>query len=84
MIGLLIGKPLGVLLTCWCAVKAGLAVLPTNVTWRQLSGLAVLCGIGFTMSIFIAGLAFGTAGAHFELCPFRYFARFITGGYFRI
>lgn len=70
MIGLLIGKPLGVLLTCWCAVKAGLAVLPTNVTWRQLSGLAVLCGIGFTMSIFIAGLAFGTAGAHFELARF--------------
>ena len=70
MIGLLIGKPLGVLLTCWCAVKAGLAVLPTNVTWRQLSGLAVLCGIGFTMSIFIAGLAFGTVGAHFELARF--------------
>ena len=70
MIGLLIGKPLGVLLTCWCAVKAGLAVLPTNVTWRQLSGLAVLCGIGFTMSIFIAGLAFGTAGTHFELARF--------------
>ena len=70
MIGLLIGKPLGVLLTCWCAVKAGLAVLPTNVTWRQLSGLAVLCGIGFTMSIFIAGLAFGTAGAHFELARY--------------
>ena len=70
IIGLLIGKPLGVLLTCWGAVKTGLAVLPANVTWRQLSGLAVLCGIGFTMSIFIAGLAFGTAGAYFELARF--------------
>ena len=70
IIGLLVGKPLGVLLTCWSAVKSGLAVLPANVTWRQLSGLAVLCGIGFTMSIFIAGLAFDSAGTHFELARF--------------
>jgi len=70
VIGLLFGKPLGVLLACWAAVKSGLAVLPHNVSWRQLSGLAVLCGIGFTMSIFIAGLAFDTTGSHFELARF--------------
>lgn len=70
IIGLLVGKPFGVLLTCWGAVKTGLAVLPANVGWRQLSGLAVLCGIGFTMSIFIAGLAFETAGTHFALARF--------------
>jgi NhaA family Na+:H+ antiporter len=70
IIGLVIGKPLGVLLTCWTAVKLGFAVLPSNVTWRQLFGLAVLCGIGFTMSIFIAGLAFDSASSHFELARF--------------
>jgi Na+:H+ antiporter, NhaA family len=70
VIGLLLGKPLGVLLTCWAAVKSGVAVLPVNVNWRQISGLSILCGIGFTMSIFIAGLAFNIADPQFELARF--------------
>ena len=56
--GLLIGKPLGILLFVGLAVMLRLAQLPTNVNWRQLLGVAFACGIGFTMSLFIAGLAF--------------------------
>lgn len=56
--GLLIGKPLGILLFVGLAVGLRLAQLPTNVNWRQLLGVAFACGIGFTMSLFIAGLAF--------------------------
>lgn len=57
--GLVIGKPLGVSLFCWLALKAGLAKLPQGTTLRQIMAVGVLCGIGFTMSIFIASLAFG-------------------------
>jgi len=56
--GLLIGKPLGVLLFVGLAVSLRFAKLPRNVDYRQLLGVAFACGIGFTMSLFIAGLAF--------------------------
>lgn len=56
--GLLIGKPLGILLFVGLAVILRLAQLPKNVNWYQLLGVAFACGIGFTMSLFIAGLAF--------------------------
>ncbi len=56
--GLFIGKQLGVFGMCWLAIKVGLAKLPEDVNWRQLYGAALLCGVGFTMSLFIAGLAF--------------------------
>jgi len=56
--GLLIGKPAGILVFVWLAVIVRLTRLPDNVTWRQLLGVAFACGIGFTMSLFIAGLAF--------------------------
>jgi NhaA family Na+:H+ antiporter len=55
--GLVIGKPLGIVLFSWLAVRAGLARLPTGVTWMVLLGAGCLAGIGFTMSLFIAGLA---------------------------
>ncbi len=58
IVGLLSGKPLGITGTCWLAVKLGFADLPSGVTWRQLFGVSVLAGIGFTMSLFITGLAF--------------------------
>lgn len=58
MAGLLVGKLVGILLISWLAVKSGIAKLPDQVNWRMLSGLAVLAGIGFTMSIFITNLAF--------------------------
>lgn len=57
-LGLLLGKPIGVMLLSWFGVKSGLASLPDGVDWRQVFGVAILCGIGFTMSLFIGGLAF--------------------------
>lgn len=58
-LGLFVGKQLGVFGTCWVAVKLGLAKLPSGLRFRELAGLSVMCGIGFTMSLFIGGLAFG-------------------------
>jgi len=55
-IGLVVGKPLGILAFSWAAVRLGLARLPTGVSWRVLLGAGCLAGIGFTMSLFIAGL----------------------------
>jgi NhaA family Na+:H+ antiporter len=57
-LGLIIGKQVGILLFSWLAVRSRLAVLPHTVTWRQIYGAGWLGGIGFTMSLFIAGLAF--------------------------
>jgi len=59
--GLFLGKQLGVFAFAWLAVKAGWAALPTGVSWKQVYGVSLLTGIGFTMSLFIAGLAFDTA-----------------------
>jgi NhaA family Na+:H+ antiporter len=56
--GLAIGKPAGFLLASWLAVKAGIAEKPAAYSWRQLGGAGALAGIGFTMSLFIAGQAF--------------------------
>ncbi len=56
--GLLLGKPLGILLFIGAAVALRLATLPANMGWLHLAGVACACGIGFTMSLFIAGLAF--------------------------
>jgi NhaA family Na+:H+ antiporter len=61
--GLIVGKPIGVLALCWLAVRLRLASLPAGVGWWQLNGTASLCGIGFTMSLFIASLAFEQGGS---------------------
>jgi len=66
--GLLIGKPLGITLFCWLAVRLRLAVLPGGTTIRDIMAIGVLCGIGFTMSIFISSLAFDAA--HEQLVTF--------------
>lgn len=58
--GLFIGKPLGISLFCWMALKLKLARLPEGANFSQIMAVGLLCGIGFTMSIFIASLAFGT------------------------
>ncbi len=55
--GLVLGKPLGIVAFSWVAVKLGLARLPTGVNWKILFGAGCLAGIGFTMSLFISGLA---------------------------
>ncbi|MBW1806668.1 MAG: Na+/H+ antiporter NhaA [Deltaproteobacteria bacterium] len=62
ILGLFLGKQAGVLGFSWLAVKLGLADLPDGVGWRQIHGVSVLAGIGFTMSLFIAGLAFNEPG----------------------
>ncbi|WON77625.1 Na+/H+ antiporter NhaA [Serratia sp. UGAL515B_01] len=61
--GLLIGKPLGIFAFSWLAVKMGIAKLPEDINFKQVFAVSVLCGIGFTMSIFIASLAFADADA---------------------
>ena len=58
MAGLFIGKQLGVFLFSWAAIKMGLAKLPKDSTWLQLYGVALLTGIGFTMSLFVDTLAY--------------------------
>lgn len=58
ILGLLIGKQLGVFGFCFIAIKLGFAKLPKNVNWSLLYGVALLCGVGFTMSLFIGSLAF--------------------------
>tara|TARA_R110001583_G_scaffold315_1_gene2868 strand:- start:213 stop:1181 length:969 start_codon:yes stop_codon:yes gene_type:complete len=56
--GLLVGKQVGVFGFCFIAIKLGFAKLPANVNWTLLYGVALLCGVGFTMSLFIGSLAF--------------------------
>lgn len=60
-LGLFVGKQVGVLGAAWLTVKLKLADMPSHATWRQIYGVALLCGIGFTMSLFIGMLAFPNA-----------------------
>ena len=62
-LGLFLGKQLGVFGFAWASIRIGLADLPANASWSQLYGVSVLCGIGFTMSLFIGLLAFPTSQA---------------------
>ncbi|MDN3652762.1 Na+/H+ antiporter NhaA [Thalassotalea ponticola] len=57
-LGFVLGKPMGVLLFCWLAVRLHIATLPQELSWRLLAGGGILAGIGFTMALFIADIAF--------------------------
>ncbi len=61
VLGLVLGKPIGLLFASWLAVRTGIASLPQGVGWPQMLGTGVLAGIGFTMSLFIAQLAYQDA-----------------------
>lgn len=61
-LGLLIGKQVGVFGFCWLAIKLKFTELPTGMNWKTLYGTAALCGIGFTMSLFIGSLTFEATG----------------------
>jgi NhaA family Na+:H+ antiporter len=58
ILGLIVGKPLGITFLSWLAVRSGIARLPSGIDWRDVFGVAWLGGIGFTMSLFITELAF--------------------------
>ncbi len=60
-LGLFVGKQFGIFGLVWLTVKAGLASKPDSITWTQLYAAALIAGIGFTMSLFIGGLAFDDA-----------------------
>jgi len=59
VLGLVAGKPIGILVFTWIVVRAGLATLPDRVTWRGVAAVGCLAGVGFTMALFVAMLAFG-------------------------
>ncbi len=58
MLGLFLGKQIGIFFSIWACVHFGIAAKPRDASWQQIYGVALLCGIGFTMSLFIGGLAF--------------------------
>jgi NhaA family Na+:H+ antiporter len=62
--GLFIGKQFGIFLFCWLSVRVGLAKLPEELGWLSVYGIALLCGVGFTMSLFIGSLAFEETGVN--------------------
>lgn len=64
--GLFFGKQLGVFIFSWLAVKIGIGQIPDNLRWSTLYGVAILCGIGFTMSLFIETLAFSNPAMNYD------------------
>jgi NhaA family Na+:H+ antiporter len=64
--GLFVGKQLGIFTACYIAVKLKLCQLPKDSTWTQLYGVCLLCGVGFTMSLFIGSLAFEEQGLDYQ------------------
>jgi Na+:H+ antiporter, NhaA family len=64
--GLFLGKLIGVLATCWIAMRLGIAALSAGIQVWQLVGVALLCGIGFTMSLFVASLSFEQGGSAYS------------------
>ena len=59
--GLLLGKFLGIYLFTWLSIKSGLALMPAGMNWKNIAGVSLLGGIGFTVSLFIANLSFADA-----------------------
>jgi Na+:H+ antiporter, NhaA family len=64
LLGLFVGKQVGVFVAAWLFIRSGLGVMPEGTSWKHLYGGALLCGIGFTMSLFIADLSFANQHLH--------------------
>lgn len=79
ILGLVVGKPVGIVLAAWLAVRFRIATKPAEYSWRQLCGAGALAGIGFTMSLFIAGEAFPNA-ADFVAAKIAIFAASLIAG----
>jgi NhaA family Na+:H+ antiporter len=79
VLGLLLGKPLGIVGFSWLAVRLRLAALPVGVNWPMIAGAGMLGGIGFTMALFIAGLAF-TSPAMLDLSKLAILAASMVAG----
>lgn len=77
--GLVFGKPIGIVLFSWLATQSRLATMLTGISWRQIVGVGLLGGIGFTMSLFVANLAFGDTVA-LELAKVGILAASIISG----
>ncbi|NOQ79178.1 MAG: Na+/H+ antiporter NhaA [Gammaproteobacteria bacterium] len=67
IMGLFFGKQIGIMLFSFIAIKLGIASLPDEINWKQLYGVSLLCGVGFTMSLFIGSLAFEQGGTEATL-----------------
>jgi NhaA family Na+:H+ antiporter len=78
-LGLVVGKPLGLVLAAWLAVRSGIAEKPDAYSWRQVCGAGALGGIGFTMSLFIAGVAF-TDSEDYAAAKIAIFCASLTAG----
>jgi NhaA family Na+:H+ antiporter len=79
VLGLFVGKPLGIWLFARTSVKSGVATAPEELSWKALFGAAWLCGIGFTMSLFIATLAFSD-GPFLNISKIGILAASLTSG----
>ena len=66
VLGLFVGKQIGIFGSIWLLIRFGVARMPARVTWSQIHAMAMICGIGFTMSFFIGGLAFATSPEHLD------------------
>lgn len=78
-LGLIFGKPAGILIFSWASIRMGWASQPASVTWRHLNGAAWLAGIGFTMSLFVGHLAFG-AGTLLDEAKLGIFGASVVAG----
>ena len=79
-LGLIVGKPIGIVAAAWLAVRLGIAEKPPAYSWRQLCGAGALGGIGFTMSLFIAGVAFPETEVYAAAKVAIFAASIIAGG----
>ena len=77
--GLVLGKPIGIVAFTWLGTRSGVASMPAGVRWPQIFGAALLAGIGFTMSLFIANLAFGVS-AELEITKVAILAASLVSG----